>query len=385
MITRTLSRLSSLSLSSIPSKTIWRFQEPLIEKPCRVLFAGTNFHAGYPLTQQVLKERGLHCNGDGDNEETKIELLHAKTPEDIERLAPTAHVAVPFMERFPKDFLERSTKLRLVQQYGVGLEGVDIDTATKLGIAVSNIPAHGTGNAQATSEHALWLTISLLRHHQDLQRRFQQQELGGLPIPRTLYKKRVTIVGYGSVGKMLTQYMVMMGAQVQVVRNRSWTETHDSIVIGEQDFEKVDSLHDALPTTDILILACVMTPQTYHMMNDETIQLLPEGAILVNVGRGHLVEYECVLKSIKAGHLGGFGSDVGIGHPTKPSEPWDPNDELSKFPNVLFTPHVGGYCDYSYTVMSNRIVGKSCFSFLFFELAALLPSLSTCLSLNHSQ
>lgn len=52
----------------------------------------------------------------------------------------------------------------------------------------------------------------------------------------------------------------------------------------------------------------------------------------------------------------GFASDVGVGHPSKTSEPWDPQDDLSKLDNVIFTPHVGGYCDYSYGYMANKIV-----------------------------
>jgi phosphoglycerate dehydrogenase-like enzyme len=65
-----------------------------------------------------------------------------------------------------------------------------------------------------------------------------------------------------------------------------------------------------------------------------------------------------MLDALTSGTIGGFASDVGIGgHPTnKPSEPWDPHDELSQFPNVLFTPHVGGYTDYSYSIMAKKVV-----------------------------
>jgi lactate dehydrogenase-like 2-hydroxyacid dehydrogenase len=345
MVTRTFASL----------QRAWRFAEPLVERPCRVLFAGPHFQAAYPLTQQVLETRG-HCSNDNKK---YIELVHAPTPDDVARLAPTAHVAIPFMERFPKSFFETmcSTNLRLVVQFGVGLEGVDVETATKLGVAVSNIPADGTGNAQATSEHALFLAISLLRHVEDLKRRFSKRELGGLPSPRTLYQKRVTVVGYGSVGKVLCKYLVTMGANVQVVRKSSWSKEEESVFVDHPNYcNKAESLQDAFATTDVLILACLMTPETYHLINEETLALLPRGALIVNVGRGHLVEHGAILSALQSGHVGGFASDVGVGHPTKPSEPWDPDDELSRCPNTLFTPHVGGYTDYSYSIMSNKIV-----------------------------
>jgi phosphoglycerate dehydrogenase-like enzyme len=115
-------------------------------------------------------------------------------------------------------------------------------------------------------------------------------------------------------------------------------------------------LEVALPTTDLLILACIMTPETFHLLNDTTISLLPRGALVVNVGRGPLVEHGAILRALQSGHVGGFASDVGVGHPTKPSEPWDPKDELSLLENTLFTPHVAGYSDYAYTIMANTIV-----------------------------
>ena len=143
------------------------------------MFSGSQFQAGLENTRQLLRERNL---------QDSIELVHAPTDGDVMRLAPTVDVALPFMQRFDAAFLQAATKLVLVQQYGVGLEGIDIQTATKLGIAVSNVPANGTGNAQATSEHALLLSMSLLRQTAtELPKRLQNQILGGLPAPKTLF------------------------------------------------------------------------------------------------------------------------------------------------------------------------------------------------------
>jgi lactate dehydrogenase-like 2-hydroxyacid dehydrogenase len=293
-----------------------------------------------------------------------IRLIHAPTTELLLREVATAHVALPFMERFPADlFVPSSTSspdLRLVMQYGVGLEGVDIPAATRAGIAVSNVPADGTGNAQATSEHAVFLAVSLLRQAQtEYHPRFQNRSLGGLPIPKTIYRKNVTVVGYGAVGSCLSRYLVTMGANVAVVRRRPWTDTHDD---DDDDrtvratIRKYDALSDALPNTDVLFLACPLTSETHHCLNEQTIALLPKGALVVNVARGGLVEYHAMVDALRSGAVGGFASDVGIGHPTKPSEPWDPDDPISNLPNVLFTPHVGGYSDTSYEAMAHKVV-----------------------------
>lgn len=196
--------------------------------------------------------------------------------------------------------------------------------------------------------------MSLLRHATyELPRRFQSGELGGLPIPRTLYQKNVTVVGYGAVGSTLCRYLVALGANVTAVRRRKWPliPSNDDLQIKRETL-----LQEALPTTDLLILACTMTLETRHLINKETIQLLPKGSLIVNVGRGPLVEHSAVLEALESGAIGGFASDVGVGHHFKPSEPWDPKDALSRHPNTLFTPHVGGYCDFSYIRMAEAVV-----------------------------
>lgn len=160
----------------------------------------------------------------------------------------------------------------------------------------------------------------------------------------------MTVVGYGAVGSCLVRYLVTMGAQVTVVRRKSWDA--DAAI----DIRKANSLEEALPSTQILFLTCPLTPETLHIVNKESISKLPEGSLVINIARGGLVEYRAMLEALHSGHISGFASDVGIGHPTKPSEPWDPDDAICNLPTVLFTPHVGGYSDTAYEVMSKRIV-----------------------------
>eukprot|EP00581_Thalassiosira_minuscula_P007346 CAMPEP_0183703542 /NCGR_PEP_ID=MMETSP0737-20130205/1246_1 /TAXON_ID=385413 /ORGANISM="Thalassiosira miniscula, Strain CCMP1093" /LENGTH=349 /DNA_ID=CAMNT_0025930313 /DNA_START=33 /DNA_END=1079 /DNA_ORIENTATION=+ len=320
-----------------PPSKLWRFLNPLTHnQKLRVLFAGPHFHAGLSSTISLLQSRGTL---------NSFELIHAPTRTDILNAAPNVEIALPFMEFFDEEFLERATKLRLVQQFGVGLERVDVPFATQHGIAVSNVPALHSANAQATAEHALLLSMMLLRHvTTELPRRLRERELGGLPLPRTIFGKNVTVVGYGSVGSTLCHYLIEMGANVTAIRSRNWCPILDEHVRAT----KLSCITEALPTTDILILACTVTPDTWHLVNDQTLSLLPSNAIVVNVGRGPLVEYHSILSALKEGTIGGYASDVGVGHDTKPSEPWDPNDELSLLPNTIFTPHVGGYTDVSY-------------------------------------
>ncbi len=334
-----------------------------MDEEVRVLFAGPHFHAALPCLQAELDRRTKEEISLSNSKTTKsnrnIHLVHAPTKEKFWKEAQNAHVAIPFMEAFPTEFFSSdiTPKLRLVVQFGVGLEGVDVKEASKQGIAVSNVPATGTGNAQATSEHAIYLAISLLRGFptEDFTSRFPNRSLGGLPIPRTIYQKRVTVLGYGAIGSCLARYLSVLGGKVTVVRKTPWTSNGEDTTA----FHKAESLQEALPTTDVLFLACTLTPDTRSIINDSTIAMLPQGALVVNIARGALVDHGAMLAGLKSGHIGGFASDVGIGHPSKTAEPWDPEDEICRLgpnANVLFTPHVGGYCDASYSVMVQKIV-----------------------------
>ena len=350
---------SASATSSILSSNAWRFSKPILEDKCRLLFAGPHFQAALGYTERSLRKRKLWQD---------VEIVHAPTTSELMQVAPQAHVALPFMQRFPADFLQAAEHLRLVQQFGVGLEGVDIKAATKLRIAVANVPAQGTGNAEATAEHAIFLAISLLRRApRDLPQRFQDGILGGLPPPKTLYGQNVTVVGFGNVGQQICRYCQMMGANVTAVRKRPWeslditsTTSSSSNLDGQDVIQKLSQtstrLEDVLPSTDVLILACPVTPETHFLMNRTTLPLLSHHALVINVGRGPLVEYDAIYEALEAKQIGGFASDVGVGHKTKPSEPWDPRDPLNELDNVLFTPHVGGYSELSYQRMTEVVV-----------------------------
>ena len=116
----------------------WRFERPLDpDAPFKVVFSGErHFLAALPLTRAALADDG-------------VDLVQAPT-ESLAAAVADAQVVIPFMERLDAAVLEAGTDVRLVVQFGVGLEGVDRDACRRLGIALSNCPARASGNAAAT-------------------------------------------------------------------------------------------------------------------------------------------------------------------------------------------------------------------------------------------
>jgi phosphoglycerate dehydrogenase-like enzyme len=214
---------------------------------------------------------------------------------------------------------------RLIQQFGVGLQGVDMDAARIRGIPVRNIPAADTGNAVAVAELVIFHLLALLRQFPRLRDAIRDQ-LVGQPIGSTLEGKTVTVLGTGAIGARVITRLEAFGA-VPLGVGRS------------------ANLNEALLRSHAVVVCVPLTDQTRGMIGPAQLAAMPSGGYLVNVGRGPVVDYDALLAALRSGHLAGAGLDVAW------SEPVDPGDELLK-ENVIVTPHIGGVTVESYAKMA---------------------------------
>ncbi len=144
----------------------------------------------------------------------------------------------------------------------------------------------------------------------------------------TLRGKHVTVIGTGVLGGASGRQARHFGAVVTGVSRTG---------AAHEDFDRVvptDVLDSVLPTTEYLIVACPLTPQTHQILNRARIALLPQGAGVINVGRGELVEQDALCDALDAGHLGGAVLDVFV------PEPLPPGHRVWTTPNLVVTPHV---------------------------------------------
>lgn len=227
-------------------------------------------------------------------------------------VAPYSTTGLPDLACFPR--------LRAVQVQSAGYDGM-VERLPR-GVVLCN--ARGVHD-DATAELALGLTIASLRGIDDAVRNAGRWERDLRR--RSLADSRVLVLGFGSIGRAVAERMVACKAVVTGVASRPRPDDLVGAVHG------LDDLPGLLATTDVVVVTLPLTPHTRHSLDDAFLSRLPDGALVVNVGRGPLLDTEAALRH--AGRIN-FALDV-----TDP-EPLPAGHPLWEAPGVLVTPHVAG-------------------------------------------
>ncbi|GAA1915616.1 2-hydroxyacid dehydrogenase [Nocardioides hwasunensis] len=221
------------------------------------------------------------------------------------------------------DVLDRAHQLQglqVVQLQSAGYDGV----LDRLPAGVTLCNASGVHD-DATAEHAVGLVLASLRGIPEAVRSHGHWESDKMR--RSLADSRVLVLGYGSIGRALAERLIPMKAVVTAVASRE----RDDDLVGR--VRAIDDLRSLLPDQDVLVALVPLNDTTRGLLDDETLGLLPDGALVVNVARGRVVDTDAVIR--QAGRLR-FALDVTDPEPLPEGHPlWDA-------PGVLITPHVAG-------------------------------------------
>jgi phosphoglycerate dehydrogenase-like enzyme len=266
----------------------------------------------------------------------------ACAPDRVAEAALEADVLIPTVSRIGEDAL-RSPRLKLVQQFGAGLDSVDIPAATAHGVYVANVPAAGTGNAESCAELSIFLMLALARQFPRTQESLQQKKLGA-PLGTTLKSRIAAIVGFGGIGQELALRLKAFEMKVLAVSRRGPKEGDVPV-----DFHGAqDSLPDVLRQADYVITAPPLNDDTRGLMGQAEFACMKPTAFVVNIARGPVLDYDALLAALKEGRIAGAGLDVFW------YEPFDPKDPIFSY-NVIATPHVGGATDLSLQGIAGRV------------------------------
>lgn len=238
---------------------------------------------------------------------------------------------------------------RFVQQFGVGVSGVDLDAARARGIPVANVPGGDSGNATAVAELAVLLLLALLRRFPEARAGVAEKAVGA-PMGIMLRGRTVAVLGTGDIGVEVARRLAAFGVHVVGIGRRD-AGAYPAAAAVVDTHRRADDLPAALAGCDDLVVACPLTEDTRGIVDDAALAALRPGGHLVNVGRGPVVDYDALLAALRAGGLAGAGLDVTW------TEPIDPHDELLA-ENVVVTPHIGGITEESYAGMARGFVAN---------------------------
>ncbi|HEX6492368.1 MAG TPA: 2-hydroxyacid dehydrogenase [Candidatus Dormibacteraeota bacterium] len=259
-----------------------------------------------------------------------------------------AEVLIPAMTRIDATVMDRVSGLRLIHQWGAGLDGVDIDAASARGILVANVPAAVGGNADSVAEWCVMAAIAVNRRLPMLQQVVRSGSGWGEPQGRALHGRTAGIVGLGGIGQALAVRLRPFGMRVLGVRRRPDPELAGRL--GLDWLGTAGQLDELLRRSDCLFLCLPLTDTTRGLIDDRALSLLPDGASVVNAGRGGVLDHGALLRALESGRLGGAALDVFA------DEPLDPSSPLASRPDVLATPHIAGVTDASYRGIARTVI-----------------------------
>ncbi len=214
-------------------------------------------------------------------------------------------------------FLERAgPKLRVVANFGVGVDNVDLDAARRRGVVVSNTPDVLT---RTTAELAVGLMLALLRRIAEGDRfvraRREWEFSVEFMLGASLEAKNVLVVGPGRIGRETARMVEAFGALTSSAG-------------------RVDDLAALVSTADVVTLHCPLTPDTTHLVDERVLRAMKPTAILVNTARGPVVDERALVDALREGRLAGAALDVFEREPAV-------EDALLTMDNVVLTPHIG--------------------------------------------
>jgi D-3-phosphoglycerate dehydrogenase len=289
-------------------------------------------YTGFPLSRQLLRER----LADGP-----IRLVEMDPGHPLEAQVGSVEALIPSMTPIAAALMDAAPRLRLIVQFGAGLEGVDQEAARARGIAVRNAPGL---NAEAVAEHVAFLMLALARRLPEHARSFASRVIGSPP-GRELAGKTLGIVGLGASGRALARLARAFGMRVIAVRRSPGASDPDAEWLGGPG--DLDAL---LARSDVVSLLAPLDQSTRGLIDARRLALMKPSAFLINAGRGGLVDRAALVEALASRRIAGAGLDVFW------DEPPDPADPLLAMDNLVATPHVAGVTVEALGRIADRVV-----------------------------
>lgn len=246
-------------------------------------------------------------------------------------------VLIPTMCSVSQELLETGDQLRLIQQCGAGLEMVDLDVAQRCNIQVANVPTDISGNADSVAELGIYMIIGLSRDVRGMSKSLADQSMGQ-PQGRALNGRTIGLIGLGGIGRALVKRLKAFGVHLIGIKRYNPEDAMEKL--GMDWVGGIEDLKELLSRSDFVILCLPVTPESRNLIDHNAFSFMKNGAFLINLSRGGLVDRDALEDALASRKIAGAGLDVFW------EEPPDPNDPIFSY-NVMATPHIAGSTDVS--------------------------------------
>lgn len=283
-------------------------------KPIVVLPFHSQARAFCGEARQMLLNAGfeLRCNDSGNR----------PTPEDLKQMLSGAFAVVAGTEKYTAEVLSAADELKTVIRFGVGTDNFDLPKMRDMGLQVGVIANHNS-----VAEFALTLILGVMKNLPRLDAAARDGQWARFPM-RELSAKTVGIVGFGRIGKRLAE--LLKGFNTRILAYDPYVSAE---VAAQYGAEKV-TLQELLNDSDVVSLHLPYTPENHHLINEQTLAMMKDGAYLVNTARGPLVDEKALYDALNRGKLSGAALDV------FEKEPISKDNPLFGLENAVYAPHV---------------------------------------------
>ncbi len=261
---------------------------------------------------------------DDDSPMSRHELVEAIQDADVLVPTVTDFIDAPLLA-------QAGERLKLIANYGAGVDRIDVATARQRGILVSNTPGTVT---EDTADMTIALILAVTRRIPEGLRVMGSGDWTGWSptamLGGRISGRRVGILGMGRIGQAVAKRAAAFGMQVHYHnRKRLRPEIEESL-----EATYWESLDQMVARMDVISINCPHTPSTFHLMNARRLKLMKPDAVIVNTSRGEVIDENALTRMLRAGEIAGAGLDVfERGHEINP--------RLMDLPNVVLLPHMG--------------------------------------------
>ena len=262
------------------------------------------------------------------NELGEVVSFEKTSKEEFAANAHGADAVIVNKVKIGREEMEKAKDLKIICVFATGYDGIDLEAAREKGIAVCNVPAYSTDSVALFTVSTVLALYTHLYEYVNFVRSGEYYNAGLanrlIPVYHELRGKTWGIIGYGNIGKAVAKVAEALGARV-IVNKR--TPVSDALCVD------IDTL---CRESDVISVHCPLNSATKSLINGERIALMKNSVVLVNEGRGAVLDEEAVSDAVIKGKIAAFGADVYSEEPFSPNHPFE---RIKDMKNVLLTPH----------------------------------------------